>query len=307
MILIISDAKDNSTTKVLEWLNFLNKSVIRINSEDDLEIKFISQKIFFKINNISFELSEIESIWYRRGFLPLLTNKLFGVSQLDELIDDESNKLIQFIYYKLRNIKSLNSFLNSDVNKLIVNDIAKKLKILVPNDFIYSNIEDFIKHEKNTHEYITKVISGNCIQDFKNFTIYNFTKKVEFDKLKSKSFFPSLIQNYIEKKYELRIFYFNREFYNMAIFSQNDSSTNIDFRNYNNEKPNRCVPYKLPQNIEKKLDKLMRKLQLNSGSIDMIVTPEGKYVFLEVNPIGQFGMVSYPCNYNLELKIAMYL
>jgi D-alanine-D-alanine ligase-like ATP-grasp enzyme len=51
----------------------------------------------------------------------------------------------------------------------------------------------------------------------------------------------------------------------------------------------------------------MNKLDLNCGSIDMIVTPKNEYVFLEVNPVGQFGMVSYPCNYNLEKKIAEYL
>ena len=30
-------------------------------------------------------------------------------------------------------------------------------------------------------------------------------------------------------------------------------------------------------------------------------------VFLEVNPVGQFGMVSLPCNYQLEKRIAQYL
>jgi len=43
---------------------------------------------------------------------------------------------------------------------------------------------------------------------------------------------------------------------------------------------------------------------LNSGSIDILVTPNNEYVFLEVNPVGQFGMVSQPCNYYLEKRIA---
>jgi hypothetical protein len=30
-------------------------------------------------------------------------------------------------------------------------------------------------------------------------------------------------------------------------------------------------------------------------------------VFLEVNPTGQYGMVSDPCNYYLDKKIAEYL
>ncbi|MPT35513.1 MAG: hypothetical protein E2604_10600 [Flavobacterium sp.] len=53
-----------------------------------------------------------------------------------------------------------------------------------------------------------------------------------------------------------------------------------------------------------KLKKLMKVLKLNSGSIDMLVSSNNEYVFLEVNPIGQFGQVSKPCNYYLEKQIA---
>jgi hypothetical protein len=34
------------------------------------------------------------------------------------------------------------------------------------------------------------------------------------------------------------------------------------------------------------------------------VARDGREVFLEVNPVGQFGMVSRPCNYQLERKVA---
>jgi D-alanine-D-alanine ligase-like ATP-grasp enzyme len=93
----------------------------------------------------------------------------------------------------------------------------------------------------------------------------------------------------------------------MAIFSQKDKTTTIDFRNYNSEIPNRTVPFILPENIKKGLIELTKKIGINSGSIDMIVTPENDYIFLEVNPVGQFGMTSYPCNYNLEKRIAEFL
>jgi hypothetical protein len=55
----------------------------------------------------------------------------------------------------------------------------------------------------------------------------------------SSEFFPSLIQEEIDKDYEVRIFYFFGELYSMAILSQNDPSTEIDFRNYNHSKLSR--------------------------------------------------------------------
>ena len=90
----------------------------------------------------------------------------------------------------------------------------------------------------------------------------------------------------------------------MVIFSQNTEGTKTDFRNYNLSKPNRKMRYALPKEIENKIGKLMDSLNLNCGSIDIIYTTKKEYVFLEVNPVGQFGMVSTPCNYALEKQIA---
>jgi D-alanine-D-alanine ligase-like ATP-grasp enzyme len=56
--------------------------------------------------------------------------------------------------------------------------------------------------------------------------------------------------------------------------------------------------------VEKKIYILMKRLGINSGSIDMVYTKDGRFVFLEVNPVGQFAQVSMPCNYFLEREIA---
>jgi ATP-GRASP peptide maturase of grasp-with-spasm system len=117
-------------------------------------------------------------------------------------------------------------------------------------------------------------------------------------------FMLSCVQTKIEKEYEVRSFFLDNEFFSMAIFSQNDPKTRLDFRNYNTAKPNRVVPYKLPDHIEEKLKTLMRSIDLNCGSIDLIRDKNGEYVFLEVNPNGQYGMVDHPCNYNLNKLIA---
>ncbi|WP_447951552.1 hypothetical protein [Chryseobacterium koreense] len=46
------------------------------------------------------------------------------------------------------------------------------------------------------------------------------------------------------------------------------------------------------------------ELELATCSIDMIVNKDWEYYFLEINPVGQFGMISNPCNYFLEKKLA---
>jgi glutathione synthase/RimK-type ligase-like ATP-grasp enzyme len=44
----------------------------------------------------------------------------------------------------------------------------------------------------------------------------------------------------------------------------------------------------LPTDVEAKLLQFMDYFGLNYGGIDIIVTPDDRYVFLEVNPVGEF-------------------
>ena len=305
MILIISNNYDASTTDVIEQLQILNKKWIRINEDDILNVIFLGKNIKFSVGEVVFYLNDVQSVWYRRGFLNINWDYFIEEKRIQRILETEKNKLINYIYYKLNQNRHINSFFNADVNKLIVSSIAETLNLKVTNDFVFSELHGFQKNELK--KYISKTISGDDMMSYDNFTVFNYTTIIDFEKIKLTTFMPSLVQEYIEKKYELRIFYINGKFFSMAIFSQNDNQTNIDFRNYNHIKPNRRVPFKVPAAVEYKLDLLMKKLNINCGSIDMIVNLQNDYIFLEVNPVGQFGMVSYPCNYNLEKIIANYL
>jgi glutathione synthase/RimK-type ligase-like ATP-grasp enzyme len=97
--------------------------------------------------------------------------------------------------------------------------------------------------------------------------------------------------------------------FTMAIFSQMDEESEVDFRNVdvNGNHPNRMVPFNLPNESAYKIHKLMHKLKLESGSIDIIVDNNNDYYFLEVNPVGQFNFVSEICNYHIEKYIANFL
>ena len=86
----------------------------------------------------------------------------------------------------------------------------------------------------------------------------------------------------------------------MAIFSQRNDKTMIDYRNYDNIKPNRNVPYILSKEHNTKVLNFIQKIGMDTGSIDIIVTPENDLVFLEVNHLGQFGWLSHNCNYFIE-------
>jgi len=54
-------------------------------------------------------------------------------------------------------------------------------------------------------------------------------------------------------------------------------------------------PHALPTEVERRLLALMRRLGLEYGAIDLRQTPEGSYVFFEVNTAGQFLFVEHAC------------
>ncbi|WP_445431088.1 hypothetical protein [Chryseobacterium indoltheticum] len=116
-------------------------------------------------------------------------------------------------------------------------------------------------------------------------------------------FIPALFQKKIDKKFEIRIFYINEKLFPMAIFSQNDQLTFIDYRNYNSDRQNRNVPFKLPNEIHNKIIQFVRNKKSNTGSIDLIYSVDDEYIFLEDNPMGQYDWVSKYCNYYIEREI----
>ncbi len=303
MILIISEEADYSTSLVVDWLLYFNANWVRINGTDKISASFEGTDVKITGLDINFKLSEIKSVWYRRGRLNLNFKNLKD-KEIEFLRQIEFNKITEYIYYKLTEIKNINIFFNADVNKLIVCEIAQSVGLKIPKSLLISE-----KKYLNSGNLAscTKSISGSTILNYDNFHSAGYTTRVTDLKNIPDFFFPSYIQDYIEKKYEIRIFFLKNKFWSMAIFSQNDPITDVDFRNYNRQKPNRTVPFLLPIDIQEKIKILMQKINLNSGSIDMIVSPNLEFYFLEVNPVGQFGMVSNPCNYNLHKIIALNL
>ena len=115
----------------------------------------------------------------------------------------------------------------------------------------------------------------------------------------------SMFQENLIKEYEVRSFYFYGTIWSVAIFSSINNQTKSDFRKYDNVKPNRVEPIKLPDLLESKISLLMNKMRLNTGSLDLTFSQEKGFTLLEINPEGRLGFVNnYTSCYYLEKIIA---
>jgi glutathione synthase/RimK-type ligase-like ATP-grasp enzyme len=106
---------------------------------------------------------------------------------------------------------------------------------------------------------------------------------------------PATFQEYIEKRFDVRITIIGNELFAVEVHSQDNSETQIDFRRQALD-PVGFLDHEihhLPDQTAQKLLCLMNKLQLVFGCVDMVLTPEGEYVFLEVNTAGQWGWMEH--------------
>jgi ATP-GRASP peptide maturase of grasp-with-spasm system len=317
MITIFSKSKFEGTTDdVIDWLSYFGGNFIRINGFDYFNtINYENDR-----NNKSQRgLNEVQVCWFRRwlddDFFNTLLNSCNIASDNRHILENhlhrEFNLLSNELWRSLRDKKWITKPSEIALKKLEVIDTAFKIGLLVPSTLVTSSKNELIEFKKKNTRIISKTIGD--VPNFRSGDLAYSIRTVEIDdsfieqKIQS-SFFPSLFQALIEKEFELRIFFLIDKFYAMAIFSQNDKQTELDFRNYNKKKPNRVTRFKLPALLEDKLKVLVADLKLTTGSIDMIRQKEtGDYYLLEINPVGQIGMTSYPCNYYLEREIAKQL
>jgi len=305
-IRIVTINNDQTTNEILDWLRYYNPctSIDRLNLKSD----------FLKLNKIN-EKSTIYIRKYRHLFesnigkgyeVKPFNKKTELIDYLQKSTNDEIKIFIEHLMCSEKNniIGNKNSFGENKLNWL---EKAQKADLDIPKTLITNCKEELFNFISECNsDIIIKPLYNAISYNYKKKLYVSYTNRLSNDLLnKLPKYFPvGLFQQEIKKEFEIRTFYFYGQCYSMAIFTQQNKQTSVDFRMYSNEKPNRMVPYLLSNEVKNKIQILMNKLNLNTGSLDFIKGVDDKLYFLEVNPEGQFGMVSKPCNYYLEELVA---
>ena len=325
MILVLSQSSMEPTTEeVMDWIEALGGRCVRLNGDDldgeaALRITLDGQQSCLEIaaDGVELPLSEIGAVWFRR-WSHEWRHELAGLLASPSVDDDklcydlrrhlnsESRKLSDFVFSRFAGLPWLSHPRKSGLTKLDVLARAARIGLAVPATLVTTEREALRRFCAEHGTLITKPIADVDLFLDGERSHFLFTTALDLaavDELPER-FAPSLFQQQVAKEYELRVFYLDGECHAMAIFSQGDPQTRTDFRQYNHARPNRMVPFRLCAETQERLHLLMEDLGLTTGSIDLLQAPDGREVFLEINPVGQFGMVSKPCNYRLEKKVA---
>lgn len=325
MILIISTRHNDTTTdQVIDWLNYYRADYIRVNGFDLLDnLLFSEHDGTFKFIESGRSSHEISVIWYRRWHDK---NHFAGSYETSSYLNNDQ-KVLDYVYDEFLGLREYffeclrnHSWLHKPEYLRVISTkkphqlrLAKSVGLNVPKTLVSNTRSELEKFAKAHGPLIIKNLSmvGAFNDPFEpeGVPVGTYTKKLTLDEIRNlpDQFSPILVQQLIPKEFEVRIFHFHQKNFQMAIFSQLESRTELDFRNYSVDMKQRWIPYSIPEKLDNQINEFMNKIDLESGSLDFIFSEDGEYYFLEVNPEGQFGMVSSPCNYYIEKQIAQKL
>ncbi|MCR4334351.1 MAG: hypothetical protein NUV47_01300 [Patescibacteria group bacterium] len=181
-------------------------------------------------------------------------------------------------------------------NKMLQLKRAVSMGFKIPETLVTSNPNEykiFIQTHKNV---VAKTLGGfgRILEEDKAFgTIY--TNRLEHNVIPNEATLraaPMILQTEIEKEYELRITVVDNAIFSCRIDSQMSTKTQVDWRRYDfGNVPH--FPITLPAVVEKNILKFMESFSIHFASFDLAVTPQGEYIFFEMNPNSQWVWIEH--------------
>lgn len=310
-VLIITNKSDLTSDFIVKRLREKNISFYRFNTEELSKSCFLTfdfQKDLFTLTDINlrkqYNLKEFTSVYFRRPKLPNINT--------EDLSRGEISFLKNEFYYTLEGLYKIlkDSYWVSPIyaireaeNKIYQLDIARKIGFSIPASIITNIYNDSIDfYIRNNANCIIKPIKSGIIEDENNTKII-FTSLLKRKPQKEQiEFSPNFFQSHIEKLYDVRVTMVGEKAFTTLIDSQNSIDTLIDWRK--GEHLLKHIKIELPDKILKQCISLLRTLNLRFGAIDFILDKNNNFIFLEINPNGQWAWIEKQTGYKISEEIA---
>lgn len=114
-----------------------------------------------------------------------------------------------------------------------------------------------------------------------------------------------LFQEYISKSYEVRVTVVAEQHFAVRIDIEGCDTARLDWRiDYRSHRYQVVDP---PLSVRSQVGSLLAQLGLSFAALDFIVTPDGRWIFLEINPNGQWAWLEQAAGLNITSAIAGFL
>ena len=237
------------------------------------------------------DLGDVSAVWHRRvnigGQLPREMEQQFRSASLGESRATVMGMLASLDAFRM----DAEHLIRRAENKQLQIQIARELGLETPRTLI-TNDPEAVRAFAETcgRGMITKMLSSFAINEdgAEKVVFTNPVTAEDLNYLDGLRLCPMTFQEQVSKRLELRTTIVGERVMTAAIDSQISERAANDWRRDGVRLLDSWQPYELPRDVEEKLLRLMDHFELNYGAADFIVTPEGRHVFLEVNPVGEF-------------------
>jgi glutathione synthase/RimK-type ligase-like ATP-grasp enzyme len=132
-----------------------------------------------------------------------------------------------------------------------------------------------------------------------------FSQRLEarhLDLLDSLPSSPCIFQQYVDKRVEVRVTVVGKQIFAAEIHSQDVERARVDFRRATGAVP--VLAHDLPAEVAERCRRLTALLGLAYAALDLILTPAGEYVFLELNERGTWRFIEERTGLRITAAVA---
>lgn len=242
-------------------------------------------------NDYELDLQAVSAIWYRRiaighgipaGMDPQLRRA--SIEQADAKVHGMIDGLDAF------KLNAPHCLRRAD-NKQLQLKIAREVGLEIPRTVITNEPEAVRELARQCPQgIVTKPLRPFAIgENGAHKVVYtNAMQPEDLEHLDGLRYCPAIFQERVPKALELRTTIVGDRVFTASVDSQSSELAKVDWRRESLGLIDEWKAHALPLEVEERMLKLMHRLGLDYGAADFILTPEGRHVFLEVNPAGEF-------------------
>ncbi len=236
-------------------------------------------------------LEDISSVWYRRPTRILPRDERPDMETT--FIQREANAGIWGLLRGLQNAFWVNhpDAVRTAGHKPEQLQRAAALGLSIPRSLVTNEPEAFRRFYQECHGSVAyKLMGYPWYVDKADLPISAYTSLVPPEMVEREAHritaTTHLFQEFVVKKCDIRVTIIGQDVFATEIHPLSEE-TQIDFRADYSQLSH--APHSLPDPIREQLLALTRSYHLTYAGIDLLLTPEGRYIYLELNAQGQFG------------------
>jgi hypothetical protein len=308
MILIVRGENDGAAEFIERRLRERGEDVVRFNPrfypvQAACSIAYSAggdRRSRLRIGDTTVDLAEVSAVWYHQSDLPGAHREITD-PRARRFVDAECRIVLFDLWHTLDCVwlPGPPITLQRGQYKIAQLKLAAEVGFEIPPTLVTTEPRDVLDfyqaHGGKIVSKMTGVTSAWAIES----DAYRYTEPVtprDLCSVDAIRFCPITFQAYVPKQVELRVVVAGDDVFAAAMHTQGNHRTRIDWRHYDRYR----TPYErhdLPPDLRIACLRLVERLGLRYGAIDLILTPDGRYVFLEINPGGQYVWIELATGY----------